>query len=218
MNEAFRVVRTNLEFILGFNDNHHRIIMQTSINPGSGKTFITANLAVAMGIKNKKVLAVDLDLRKATLSEYVKSPHRGISNYLSGQEDDYKKLIVSQNGIDFLPCGTLPPNPSELLFSPRFRQMMEELREVYDYVFIDCPPVEVVADAAIISHYADLTLFIIRAKMLDRSFLADIERWYNEKKYKNLSVILNATETLSGYYGYHKYGYYYGKNYGTSNS
>lgn len=77
---------------------------------------------------------------------------------------------------------------------------------------------EVVADAAIISHYADLTLFIIRAKMLDRSFLADIERWYNEKKYKNLSVILNATETLSGYYGYHKYGYYYGKNYGTSNS
>lgn len=218
MNEAFRVVRTNLEFILGFNDNHHRIIMQTSINPGSGKTFITANLAVAMGIKNKKVLAVDLDLRKAALSEYVKSPHRGISNYLSGQEDDYKKLIVSQNGIDFLPCGTLPPNPSELLFSPRFRQMMEELREVYDYVFIDCPPVEVVADAAIISHYADLTLFIIRAKMLDRSFLADIERWYNEKKYKNLSVILNATETLSGYYGYHKYGYYYGKNYGTSNS
>lgn len=218
MNEAFRVVRTNLEFILGFNDNHHRIIMQTSINPGSGKTFITANLAVAMGIKNKKVLAIDLDLRKASLSKYVKSPHRGISNYLSGQEDDYKSLIVSQNGIDFLPCGTLPPNPSELLFSSRFQQLMEEVREMYDYVFIDCPPVEIVADAAIISHYADLTLFIIRAKMLDRSFLADIERWYNEKKYKNLSIILNATETLSGYYGYHKYGYYYGKNYGTSNS
>ena len=218
INEAFRVVRTNLEFILGFNDNHHRIIMQTSINPGSGKTFITANLAVAMGIKNKKVLAIDLDLRKASLSKYVKSPHRGISNYLSGQEDDYKSLIVSQNGIDFLPCGTLPPNPSELLFSSRFQQLMEEVREMYDYVFIDCPPVEIVADAAIISHYADLTLFIIRAKMLDRSFLADIERWYNEKKYKNLSIILNATETLSGYYGYHKYGYYYGKNYGTSNS
>lgn len=218
MNEAFRVVRTNLEFILGFNDNHHRIIMQTSINPGSGKTFITANLAVAMGIKNKKVLAIDLDLRKASLSKYVKSPHRGISNYLSGQEDNYKSLIVSQNGIDFLPCGTLPPNPSELLFSSRFQQLMEEVREMYDYVFIDCPPVEIVADAAIISHYADLTLFIIRAKMLDRSFLADIERWYNEKKYKNLSIILNATETLSGYYGYHKYGYYYGKNYGTSNS
>lgn len=218
MNEAFRVVRTNLEFILGFNDNHHRVIMQTSINPGSGKTFITANLAVAMGIKNKRVLAVDLDLRKASLSEYVNSPHRGISNYLSGQESDYENLIISQNGIDFLPCGTLPPNPSELLFSPRFQKMMEELRERYDYVFIDCPPVEVVADAAIISHYADLTLFIIRAKMLDRSFLADIERWYNEKKYKNLSIVLNATETLSGYYGYHKYGYYYGKNYGTSNS
>lgn len=218
MNEAFRVVRTNLEFILGFNDNQHRVIMQTSITPGSGKTFITANLAVAMGLKDKKVLAVDLDLRKASLSEYVNSPHRGISNYLSGQEYDYKNLIISQNGIDFLPCGTLPPNPSELLFSPRFQKMIEELREMYDYVFIDCPPVEIVADAAIISHYTDLTLFIIRAKMLDRSFLTDIERWYNEKKYKNLSIVLNATGTLSGYYGYHKYGYYYGKNYGTKKS
>lgn len=218
MNESFRVVRTNLEFILGFNDSHHRIIMQTSINPGSGKTFITANLAVAMGLKGKKVLAVDLDLRKGSLSAYVDSPHRGISNFLSGQESDYKTLIVSQNGIDFLPCGTLPPNPSELLFSPRFQQMMEEVREMYDYVFIDCPPVEIVADATIISHYADLTLFIIRAKMLDRSFLPDIERWYNEKKYNNLSVILNGTEIYSRYYGYHKYGYYYGKNYGTGNS
>lgn len=218
MNESFRVVRTNMEFILGFNDNHHRIIMQTSINPGSGKTFITANLAVAMGLKGKKVLAVDLDLRKGSLSAYVDSPHRGISNFLSGQEPDYKSLIVCQNGIDFLPCGTLPPNPSELLFSPRFQKMMEEIREMYDYVFIDCPPVEIVADATIISHYADLTLFIIRAKILDRSFLSDIERWYNEKKYKNLCIILNGTETFSGYYGYHKYGYYYGKDYGISNS
>ena len=152
------------------------------------------------------------------MSSYVDSPHRGISNFLSGQEPDYKSLIVCQNGIDFLPCGTLPPNPSELLFSPRFQKMMEEIREMYDYVFIDCPPVEIVADATIISHYADLTLFIIRAKILDRSFLSDIERWYNEKKYKNLCIILNGTETFSGYYGYHKYGYYYGKDYGISNS
>lgn len=212
INEAFRVVRTNLEFVLGF-ENNHRVIMLTSINPGSGKTFITANLSNALGIKDKKVLAIDLDLRKGSLSEYADNPQYGISNYLSGQETDYRKLIVSQEFIDILPCGTLPPNPTELLFIPRFQEMMEEVRKEYDYVFIDCPPVEIVADATIINRYVDQTLFIVRAGMLDKKFLSDIEQWYDEKKYKSLSIILNATDHTWGYYGPHKYGYHkeYGK-------
>ena len=187
--------------------------MLTSINPGSGKTFITANLSNALGIKDKKVLAIDLDLRKGSLSEYADNPQYGISNYLSGQETDYRKLIVSQEFIDILPCGTLPPNPTELLFIPRFQEMMEEVRKEYDYVFIDCPPVEIVADATIINRYVDQTLFIVRAGMLDKKFLSDIEQWYDEKKYKSLSIILNATDHTWGYYGPHKYGYHkeYGK-------
>ena len=209
MNEAFRVVRTNVEFMLGY-DETHRIIMLTSVNPGSGKTFITANLSVALGIKNKKVLAIDLDLRKGSLSEYVGNPRIGVSNYLSGQEPDYKKLIVPLGTVDVLPCGKIPPNPTELLFVPRFKQMIDEVRAEYDYVIIDCPPVEIVADAAVINRYADLTLFIVRAGVMERGFLPDIEQWYEEKKYKNLSVILNGTTDAMGRYGYHKYGYHYG--------
>ncbi len=209
INEAFRVVRTNLEFVLGF-ESSHRVIMLTSVNPGSGKTFITANLSAALGIKGMKVIAVDLDLRRGSLSEYVGSPKHGISNYLSGQEADYEKLIVHQDGLDILPCGTLPPNPTELLFAARFEKMMKEIRQQYDYVFLDCPPVEIVADAGIINRYADLTLFIIRAGVLERTLLQDIQKWYDEKKYKNLSIILNAVDNMFGYHGYHKYGYHYG--------
>lgn len=209
INEAFRVVRTNLEFMLGF-DGGHRIIMLTSMNPDSGKTFISANLATAFGIKEKKVIVIDLDLRKASLSRYVGKPHHGISNYLSGQEAAYKPLIIPMGCIDVLPCGTIPPNPTELLFSSRFESLLSELREQYDYIFIDCPPIEMVADASIINRHVDITLFIIRAQRFDRMMLPNVEEWYDEKKYKNLSVVLNGTTDGLGKYGYYKYGYRYG--------
>lgn len=213
MNEAFRVVRTNLEFIHGF-DNAHHIVMLTSMTSGSGKTFITINLSTALGIKDKKVLAIDLDLRKASLSEYVGQPQKGISNYLSGQETDYKGLIVKYGTIDVLPCGTIPPNPTELLFSPRFSCLLNELRVQYDYIFIDCPPAEIVADTTIINPYVDLTLFIVRAHLMEREYLADVEQWHMEKKYTNMSIILNGTTEAYGKYGYRKYGYRYGYHYG----
>ncbi len=214
-NEAFRVARSNLEFMLGY-DSTHKIVMLTSLNPGSGKTFITANLATAVGLKGKKVLAIDLDLRKASLSEYVESPHKGISSYLSGKEEDYHTLIVKLGNIDVLPCGKLPPNPSELLYTTHFEQLMNSVREEYDYVFVDCPPVEIVADASIVNRFVDQTLFVIRAKLMERAFLPEIEQWYQEKRYKNLSVILNGTTGEAGYsrYGYHRYGYGRGYGYG----
>ncbi len=206
INEAFRVIRTNLEFVMGFDTDHH-IIMLTSLFPNAGKTFITANLATTLAIKGKRVIAVDLDLRKGSLSEYVNKPKHGISNYLSGQEADYHNLIAQLGKVDVMPCGTLPPNPTELLFVPKFQKMMEEMREQYDYVFIDCPPVEIVADASIINIHADMTLFVVRAMMTDLSVLPEIDRWYNEKRYKNLSVILNGTASGVGYYKYGRYGY-----------
>jgi len=214
MNEAFRVVRTNLEFILGFEEGHH-VVMMTSMNPGSGKTFITANLSTALAIKGKKVIAIDLDLRRGSLSKYIESPDMGISNYLSGQVADYRQVIHKLDRLDMLPVGTIPPNPTELLFTPRFTQLMSMLKKEYDYVFIDCPPVEIVADAAIISRFAEMTIFVVRAHLLDRAFLPDIQSWYEERRFPNLSILLNGThEEFSHYgysrYGYHRYGYHYG--------
>lgn len=212
INEAFRVIRTNLEFMLGFG-NTNQVVMITSLNPGSGKTFITANLTTALAIRNKKVLAIDLDLRKGSLSKYVGNPAKGLSNYLSGQVDDYRSYIVDMGRVHVLPSGTLPPNPAELLFSERFQELMEELKKEYDYIFLDCPPVEVVADASIIAPYANLTLFIVRVGSVEREMLQDIEQWYHDKKFGNIAILLNGLNDKGKRYGYHKYGYYgYGDN------
>ena len=209
LNEAFRTVRTKLEFTLGF-DGRNKVVMLSSLNPGSGKTFITANLGAAFSLKGKRVLVMDLDLRKASLSDYVGQPKVGISNYLSGQIDDWHEIITPLDRVDVLPCGVIPPNPAELLSTERFAEMIKSAREEYDIIFLDCPPVEIVADAEIINPHADLTLFIVRASLMERSYLKDIERWYAEKKYNNLTLLLNGTTDALGRYGYHKYGYGYG--------
>lgn len=215
VNEAFRVVRTNLEFMLG-KEGQSRVIMVTSANPGSGKTFITMNLAKSLAIKGKKILVIDLDMRKASLSSYVDSPRIGISNYLSGQVENFSEIIVKGKvypGLDIIPVGTIPPNPTELLFDLRLEQMLSTLKTEYDCIFIDCPPVEIVADASIINKLSDMTLFIIRSGLLDRSMLYEIEGFYTDQRYKNMAVILNGTSEAYGHYGY-QYGYRYGYNYG----
>lgn len=210
INEAFRVVRTNLEFVVG-KERESNVIMLTSANPGSGKTFITFNLATSLAIKGKKVITIDLDLRKGSLSEYVGSPKEGVSNYLIGEMRTWKEIVRKpENGqLDIIPVGMIPPNPTELLFAERLEQLVNDLRKEYDYIFIDCPPVEIVADAAIINMLADITLFIVRAGLLDRGMLPEIEKFYTDKKYRNMSIVLNGTDGGSGRYGY-KYGYHYG--------
>lgn len=210
INEAFRVVRTNLEFVVG-KERESNVIMLTSANPGSGKTFITFNLATSLAIKGKKVITIDLDLRKGSLSEYVGSPKEGVSNYLIGEMRTWKEIVRKpENGqLDIIPVGMIPPNPTELLFAERLEQLVNDLRKEYDYIFIDCPPVEIVADAAIINMLADITLFIVRAGLLDRGMLPEIEKFYTDKKYRNMSIVLNGTDGGSGHYGY-KYGYHYG--------
>ena len=217
VNEAFRVVRANLEFMLGHNGE--KVIMTSSLNAGSGKTFVGMNLAVSYAIKGKKVIAIDLDLRKATLSKYTEKVKTGVEAYLNNDIQDFHDIIAKDTihkHLDLMPCGTLPPNPSELLYSPRLETMIKKLREEYDYIFIDCPPMEMLADAAIINKYVDLTAFIIRVELFERASLAKLEEIYNEKKYKNLAIILNGSMPSGGRYGYGKYGYYskYGYGYG----
>ena len=210
VNEAFRVVRTNLEFME--RGNKCPVIIACSFNPGSGKTFLTMNISAALAIKNYKVLAVDGDLRRASLSEYVDLPKKGISNYLSGEEKDVHTLICKVKGfenLDLLPVGTIPPNPSELVSQPKFKQMIEQLKTEYDYILIDCPPIDIVADTQIIAECSDRTIFIVRAGVLDRKDVPNLQKAYDEKRFKNLCYVFNGVETEVSYYGhYGHYGHY----------
>ena len=218
INEAFRVVRTNLEFMRG-KDGQSKVVMFTSMNVGSGKTFSSINLATALAIKGRKVIVIDLDLRKRSLSVFAGQPKTGVTDYLSGRVSDYKNLIVhnvGENPLDVLPVGTMPPNPAELLAVPALGAMLEELKKEYEYIFLDCPPVEIVTDPDIIAPLADMTIFVIRAGLLERSMLPQIDKYYTDKKYNNISLLLNGTEG-SGRYGY-KYGYRYGYKYGYKSS
>ena len=188
------------------------VIVVTSFNPGSGKSFLTMNIAVSLAIKGKKVLVIDGDLRHGSASSYIDSPDKGLSDYLGGRIDNLDEIIVhdpKQKHLDILPVGTIPPNPTELLFDERLRQVIESVRDQYESVLIDCPPIELVADTQIIEKLADRTIFVVRAGLLERSMLAELEKIYEEKKYKNMSLILNGTESSGGRYGY-RYGYYYG--------
>ena len=215
INEAFRVLRTNLEFMTG-KDKTSNVIIMTSFNPGSGKSFLTMNIAMSLAIKGKKVLVIDGDLRHASASSYIDSPDKGLSDYLGGRIDNLDEIIVpdpKHKSMDILPVGTIPPNPTELLFDERLKQTIDTVREQYDYVLIDCPPVELVADTQIIEKLADRTIFVVRAGLLERSMLSELEKIYDEKKYKKMSLILNGTEGSGGRYGY-CYGYRYGYHYG----
>ena len=215
VNEAFRVCRTNLEFMT--RGSATKVVIVTSFNPGSGKTFVSSNLGAAMSIKGAKVMLIDGDLRHASLSALVGSPKKGLANYLSGENLDVDSLILQPEGYDnlsVLPVGTIPPNPSELVGSEMFVKLVDKLKAEYDYVFIDCPPFNIVADTQIISDMADRTLFVVRAGVLDKSMLAELENIYQKGTLKNMSVLLNATDISSGKgYGY-GYGYRYGYGYG----
>jgi capsular exopolysaccharide synthesis family protein len=220
MNEAFRVIRTNMEFVAGKGDGA-RVIMLTSFNPNSGKTFIVSNLGMALTFKKKRTLVIDLDMRKRSLSALVGKHSKGLSNYLGGYVDDYRDLIKSVPEVpelEVLPAGKIPPNPTELLYDQKLDELIASVRKDYDYIFLDCPPLEIVADATIISRLADMTIFVIRAEALQLSALPDVQKYYDENRLPKMTILLNAPTDAFSRYGYHKYGSRYGYSYGYGRS
>lgn len=215
VNEAFRVLRTNLEFMTTGSDRSN-VILLTSFNPGSGKSFLSMNVAMSLAIKNKRVLVIDGDMRHASASMFVGSPKEGLSDYLSGRVHNISDIVVADRlaaNLHVIPVGTIPPNPTELLFEERLAQLIDKMRGEYDYVLIDCPPVELVADTQIIEKLADRTIFVVRAGLFEKSMLPELQTIYNEKKYKNMSIVLNGTVGGGSRHGY-RYGYRYGYHYG----
>lgn len=213
VSEAFRILRTNMAF-LSKKDKPAQVITFTSFNIGAGKTFIARNLSMSLAYMKKRVVMVDLDIRKGTLSRHFGHYHVGVTNYLSDNTVKVDDIIQHQEGLDLIPAGILAPNPAELLMDNRLDELMNELRTRYDYIIADNVPVGLIADATIANRIADLTIFVVRAGKLDRRQLPDIEKLYQEKKLKNMALVLNGANPERHGYGY-SYGYGYGYGYGT---
>lgn len=213
VSEAFRILRTNMAFI-SKKDKPAQVITFTSFNIGAGKTFIARNLSMSLAYMKKRVVMVDLDIRKGTLSRHFGHYHVGVTNYLSDNTVKVDDIIQHQEGFDLIPAGILAPNPAELLMDNRLDELMNELRTRYDYIIADNVPVGLIADATIANRIADLTIFVVRAGKLDRRQLPDIEKLYQEKKLKNMALVLNGANPERHGYGY-SYGYGYGYGYGT---
>ena len=210
LSESFRMIRTNLGF-MSIN-KRVQVIMFTSSVPHSGKSFISSNIAMTLASSGKRVVILDLDLRRRTLSKSLgqRNNRRGITSYLSGKISSMEDIITPSEqspNLDFIYAGPQPPNPTEMLMSERIEELISTLRTRYDYVIIDSVPAMAVADAIIVDRLVDLTVYVIRQGLLDRRQLPDIEMLYREKKFKNMCIILNSVTHNSHGYGY-GYGYY----------
>lgn len=209
MVEAFRILR----FALGYMRQNPKVLVSTSTTPGQGKSFVTRNMATILAMAGKKVVVIDADIRKRTLSAAFRHTI-GLTAYLS---DDYTQVgdIIKKDGIskgvDFIPAGHMPPNPSELLMSNRLDELVKRLRSEYDYVLFDTTPMLSVADANIVNRVADSTIFVIRVGVQERAFLPELEHMYQDHRFKSLSIVLNGVDPERGYHGY-GYGYAYDKH------
>lgn len=216
INEAMRVVRTNFEMRNRLDKN--KVFMITSMNAGSGKTFVSANLAMSLAIKGSNVCLLDFDIRRAQTSVFVNNPKKGVVDYLVGDVADVDAITVKgfkNSHLDIIPVGTIPPNPTEILLDGKVNELFTALRAKYDYVLVDCPPVDIVADASIISEHVDSTIFVIRVGLLQRTLLPMIAEFKENNKYPNMCLILNGVKQyIGGKYGYHNYNYYSYGHYG----
>lgn len=208
VSEAIRILRTNLQFM--DKGGEAKVLMTTSYIPSAGKTFVCSNLGMSIALSGKKVIMVDLDIRRGSLSRLMPKSPIGVTNYLGGYVDNIDDIIKNSGyneNLDIIPAGIKAPNPAELLMRPALDKLIDELKKRYDYVLLDNVPAQVVADAVIVSRVADLTLFVIRPGNLDRRLLPEIEQFNAEGKLKNMCIVLNGVKEEALYSRYYGYGY-----------
>ena len=205
--EAFRSIRANLMYF-GLTDQN-KIILITSSVGGEGKSFTTLNLATVLSLQHHKVIIVGMDLRKPQLiKELGVENNDGVSTLLIGNTT-LEKVIqkTTIDGLDIISSGPIPPNPAELLSKKETKTVLDNLRNKYDYIIIDTPPIGIVSDAMLLMNYADINIFILRENYSRKEYLRSINNYYTEGKIKNLCILFNDAGTNQRY-GYYSDGYY----------
>ncbi|MFL1895401.1 GumC family protein [Aquimarina sp. 2-A2] len=214
--EAFRILRTNLDFLMaGSNKEKGKVIFVTSTISGEGKTLVSSNLAKTLTISGKKVAFIGTDFRDPKFHNFLDLPKgkdtEGFTNFIMNKDLSPQDVIYaekSEDPMDILPPGVIPPNPAELLMQDRVAEMFAYLQKHYDYIIVDTAPVSLVTDTLLIGHYSDLSIFIVRENYSDKRALQVPENFHREKRLPNMAVLLNASFNQGGYgYGY---GYGYG--------
>ncbi|MDF1560990.1 MAG: polysaccharide biosynthesis tyrosine autokinase [Bacteroidales bacterium] len=205
--ESFRAVRTSLAFYTG--QTKCPVIVVSSPVSGEGKTFVSVNLATIISMMNKKVLIVGLDLRKPRVHAILKAGNgHGMSQYLSGSATFEEVIVPTEiDSLWFAPSGPVPPNPAELIGSPKMAEFIAQARTQFDAVIIDTPPVGIVTDALLLSQLANVTLFVVRQRYTTRGSVQLLDEIYRKGEMSNVSILVNDI-SASGYYGYGlRYGY-----------
>lgn len=207
--EQFRILRTNLQYLIQGQKACKKILVTSSIS-GEGKSFIAMNLAASLASAGQKVVLINLDIRKPKLHEYLNLPNnKGIVNYLIGQgkASDFVQETPVEN-LSFVASGPIPPNPAELLSNTKLREFIAEIENDYQYILIDCSPNGLVTDAQLAAPLVDATVFIVRHEYTPQGAMLPLFTLYKEKKFPALTVIYNGVKGSSSYgYGY-GYGYY----------
>lgn len=207
--ESIKTVRTNLQFSLVNKDI--KTILLTSPEPGDGKSFVSANLAIAFTQENKKVLLIDADLRKGRQHRIFKihnDKSKGYSNLILSSKDEstIHDFIVRTEvkNLDLLPTGAFPPNPSELLLSTNNKELMDKLREMYDIIIVDCAPVLGLNDALVMTKLTDINIVVVTKRKTKIESLEEVKKNFEKVGAKVNGVILNKVKQKDiSYYGYY---------------
>ena len=221
--ESFRILSSNVNYLLPVKEhNRGYVIYCTSTIKGEGKTFISINLSLALSSMNKKVLLIGADLRNPQIHTHTNFDKNtaGLSDYLHDLDFDWKDNLISGFDLhpnhDILLSGNIPPNPTSLLTNGRFEALLEEAKDLYDFIIVDTAPTVLVTDTMLISQFSDVTVYIARGNYTEKKILAFSEELFESGKLKNVAYVINSVGANRSYgYGY-SYNYGYGYGYGSN--
>ena len=208
ISEAYRSIRTNIEF--SNPDGDLKVICVTSAIKGEGKSTVISNLAVIFQKLDKKILLIDADLRNPRLYKLFDLDNAGGLTDILFKKSSFEECVKIEDGLHILTGGYIPPNPSEVLSSNKMKEFINEIKDNYDYIFIDAPPIGIVTDAGIISSYSDGVVFVVESNKVNSKIVRNAKERLEQLDANILGVIVNKFKMNRSEYGY--YGYYYSKD------